>query len=135
MNYKNFDLNFVMRASIGNYAYNNVASSIGNEFNLYTLNTTRNVHSSLLNTGFENSQFWSDYYVQDASFLKMDNITLGYLFDNIKEGEMTFKLYGTVQNVFTITDYEGLDPEISGGIDNNFYPRPRTFLIGFNFNF
>ncbi len=131
----NFDLNFTMRASLGNYVYNNVASSIGNEFSLYTLNTIRNVHASYLDTGFEELQLWSSYYVQDASFLKMDNITLGYNFNEFKEGKGSFRLYGTVQNVFTITGYDGLDPEISGGIDNNFYPRPRTFLIGFNLNF
>ncbi len=135
MNYKNWDLNFVMRAILGNYVYNNVASFSGNEFELRPLNTIRNVHASLLETGFVNSQFWSDYYVQDASFLKMDNVTLGYNFNDIKEGEITFRLYGTVQNVFTITNYDGLDPEINGGIDNNFYPRPRTFLVGFNVNF
>jgi iron complex outermembrane receptor protein len=131
----NFDLNFTMRASLGNYVYNNVASSIGNEFSLYTLNTIRNVHASYLDTGFEELQLWSSYYVQDASFLKMDNITLGYNFNEFKDGTGGFRIYGTVQNVFTITGYDGLDPEISGGIDNNFYPRPRTFLIGFNLNF
>ena len=135
MNYKNWDLNFVMRATIGNYVYNNVASDLGNEFALRPLNTIRNVHSSILDTHFVNSQFFSDYYVQDASFLKMDNVTLGYNFDDIKDGDVTFRLYGSVQNVFTITDYDGLDPEINGGIDNNFYPRPRTFLVGFNVNF
>ncbi|NOQ92108.1 MAG: SusC/RagA family TonB-linked outer membrane protein [Flavobacteriaceae bacterium] len=135
MNYKNFDLNFVMRASIGNYAYNNVASSNGDATRLRPSNVISNVHSSYIETGFQNAQFWSDYWVQDASFLKMDNVTLGYEFENIKEGEVGLRIYSTLQNVFTITDYDGLDPEINGGIDNNFYPRPRTFLIGFNLNF
>jgi TonB-dependent starch-binding outer membrane protein SusC len=134
-NYKNWDLNFVLRATLGNYAYNNVASFSGNEFEMRPLNTIRNVHASLLETGFVNSQFWSDYYVQDASFLKMDNITLGYNFDDFREGDVTLRFYGTVSNVFTITNYDGLDPEINGGIDNNLYPRPRTFLVGFNINF
>ena len=135
MNYKNWDLNFVMRASLGNYAYNNVASSNGDATRLRPQNTISNVHASYLDTNFQNAQFWSDYWIQDASFLKMDNITLGYNFSNIKEGDVGIRLYSTVTNVFTITDYDGLDPEINGGIDNNFYPRPRTFLVGFNINF
>ncbi len=134
MNYKNFDLNFTMRASIGNYAYNNIAGKTAIT-NLSDLGINRNVHNSLLETNFQEVQLWSDHYIQDASFLKMDNIVLGYNFDNLKEGEVTLRVYTSVQNVFTITDYEGLDPEINGGIDNNFYPRPRTFLLGFNVNF
>ena len=135
MNYKNWDFNFVMRASFGNYAYNNVASSNGDATRLRPSNVISNVHVSYLDTGFQNAQLWSDYFIQDASFLKMDNVTLGYNFNDIKEGDVTLRLYGTVQNAFTITDYDGLDPEINGGIDNNFYPRPRTFLVGFNVNF
>ena len=135
MNWRNWDFNFVMRASFGNYAYNNVGSSNGDATRLRPSNVLSNVHASYLDTNFQNAQFWSDYWVQDASFLKMDNITLGYNFSDIKEGDITLRLYSTVQNVFTITDYDGLDPEISGGIDNNFYPRPRTFLVGFNINF
>jgi len=135
MYYGNWDLGFTMRASIGNYAYNNVASSNGNQDNLYDLGTIRNAHASILDTNFRNPQYWSDYYIQDASFLKMDNITLGYNFENIKNGDVRLRLYSTIQNVFTVTDYDGLDPEINGGIDNNFYPRPQTLLFGFNVNF
>ncbi len=65
----------------------------------------------------------------------MDNIVFGYNFNDIKDGNVTLRIYSSVQNVFTITDYEGIDPEINGGIDNNFYPRARTFLLGFNLNF
>lgn len=135
MYYGNWDLGFTMRASIGNYAYNNVASANGNQDNLFDLGTIRNAHVSLLDTNFRNPQYWSDYYIQDASFLKMDNITLGYNFENIKNGDVRLRLYSTIQNVFTVTDYDGLDPEINGGIDNNFYPRPQTVLFGFNVNF
>ncbi len=135
MYYGNWDLGFTMRASIGNYAYNNVASANGNQDNLYDLGTIRNAHASILDTNFRNPQYWSDYYIQDASFLKMDNITLGYNFENIKNGDVRLRLYSTIQNVFTVTDYDGLDPEINGGIDNNFYPRPQTVLFGFNVNF
>jgi len=135
MNYKNWDLNFVFRASLGNHMYNNIASSEGNSTSLHFNGTNRNIHDSYLDTGFGEVQLWSDYYIQDASFLKMDNAVLGYNFNNLKEGEVIFRIYGSVQNAFVITDYDGLDPEISGGIDNNFYPRPRTFLLGFNVNF
>ncbi len=135
MTYRNFDLNFTMRASLGNYAYNNVASANGNQDNLYDLGTIRNAHASILDTNFRNPQYWSDYYVQDASFLRMDNITLGYNFTNLKNGDVRLRVYSTLQNVFTITEYDGLDPEINGGIDNNFYPRPQTLLFGFNVNF
>jgi iron complex outermembrane receptor protein len=135
MNYKNWDLNFVLRASLGNHMYNNIASSEGNSTSLYFNGTNRNIHTSYLDTGFTEVQLWSDYYIQDASFLKMDNVVLGYNFNNLKEGEVIFRIYGSVQNAFVITEYDGLDPEISGGIDNNFYPRPRTYLLGFNVNF
>ncbi|WP_298486105.1 SusC/RagA family TonB-linked outer membrane protein [uncultured Maribacter sp.] len=143
--YKNWDLNFTMRASIGNYAYNNVASSTGNGFGLNSLNSNRNVHASILDTNFANNQLLSDYYIQDASFLKMDNITLGYNFnDLIKNDKIGFRAQVTVQNVFTITNYDGIDPEVNNntatgvlnpGIDNNFFPRPRTILLGLNLNF
>ncbi|MBQ4819591.1 SusC/RagA family TonB-linked outer membrane protein [Aquimarina sp. MMG016] len=135
-NYKNWDLNFTMRASIGNYVYNNVASSTGNEFGLHSLGTNRNVHASILETGFKNNQLLSDYYLEDASFLKMDNITLGYNFkDLINDDKIGLRMQLTVQNVFTITGYDGIDPEIPGGIDNNFFPRPRNIVFGANMNF
>ena len=135
MNFHNFDFSFTLRAALGNYAYNNVSSATGYYGALYELGTLRNIHSSINDTEFNTQQLWSDYYIQDASFLRMDNISLGYTFDNLKDGDVGFRLYTTVQNVFVLTEYEGLDPEISGGIDDNFYPRPRTFLLGFNINF
>ncbi|MBW1296884.1 SusC/RagA family TonB-linked outer membrane protein [Aquimarina litoralis] len=134
--YKNWDLSFTMRASLGNYVYNNVASSTGNEFGLQSLGSNRNVHVSILETGFRNNQLLSDYYLEDASFLKMDNITLGYNFrDIIKDDKIGLRLQFTLQNVFTITGYDGIDPEIAGGIDNNFFPRPRNIVFGANMNF
>jgi TonB-dependent starch-binding outer membrane protein SusC len=135
LRYKKFDLSFTLRASFGNYAYNNVASTTGNLFSLSSLNALTNVHSSVLDTKFQNQRLFSDYYVQEASFLKLDNITLGYNFDKIFNQKVNLRLYTTVQNLFTITNYTGVDPEINGGIDNNFNPRPRTVLFGFNFNF
>jgi iron complex outermembrane receptor protein len=88
---------------------------------------------------WENSANQSDYYVQNASFLKCDNITLGYSFDKLLAGEkykgMSGRVYGTVSNVFTITKYDGLDPEIANGVDQNMYPRPISFIVGLNLNF
>ena len=139
LNYKNWDLAVVTRASIGNYAYNNVASSNGYLNNIVpsSNNYLFNIHSSYLDTGFQqfrDDTLLSNYFIQDASFFRIDNITLGYTLDNaIKDA--TLRLYGSVQNVATITDYDGLDPEINGGIDNNFYPRPRTFVFGVNIDF
>lgn len=136
-NYKNWDLDFTLRASIGNYVYNNVASSTGNAFGLHSIQSNRNVHTSYLDTNFQtNANLFSDYYLEDASFLKMDNISLSYNFkDVLKNDKIGLSAQFTVQNVFTITGYDGVDPEINNGIDNNFFPRPRTLLLGLNMNF
>ncbi|MGA8855278.1 MAG: TonB-dependent receptor [Christiangramia sp.] len=137
LNYKSWDLSVVTRANIGNYAYNNMASSKSHE-NRATANAIlRNLQSDYYNAGFISStetNLASDYYVQDASFFKLDNITLGYTLPEIFK-KTSLRIYGSAQNVLTVTDYEGLDPEIGGGIDNNFYPRPRTFSVGANLNF
>jgi len=137
LNFKNWDLSIVSRANLGNYAYNNMASSRAHLNRATANNILTNLHTDYYNAGFQNiteTNLQSDYYVQEASFFKLDNITLGHTFDNIMEAS-NLRIYGTVQNVLTITDYEGLDPEIDGGIDNNFYPRPRTFTVGVNLNF
>lgn len=135
LNYKNWDFSFSMRANLGNYMYNNVASDVG------TFASTRgtngflaNIQSDALNSEFENNRYFTDYYIQNASFLKMDYITLGYTFNDLFK-DINLRLFTTVENAFTITDYDGLDPEISGGIDNNFYPRSRIYSIGINLNF
>ena len=137
LNYKNWDLAVVTRANLGNYAYNNMASSKSFETRATANAILRNLHTDYYNTGFvastENSLV-SDYYIQDASFFKLDNITLGYTLPNLFE-DASLRIYGSALNVLMVTDYEGLDPEIDGGIDNNFYPRPRTFSIGANLNF
>ncbi len=93
---------------------------------------------SAVDTNFRtDAQYLSDYYVRNASFLKLDNITLSYRFDLGKPAgrQMSLSLFGTVQNVCTITGYKGIDPEIFSGIDNNLYPRPRTYILGVKFNF
>ncbi len=139
LSYKKWDLSVVTRASIGNYAYNNVAS--GNSYleNIVPSdnNFLSNIHSDYLNTGFvdsNDSNLYSNYFIQEASFFKIDNITLGYTFDNAIK-DTTLRIYGSMQNVATITDYDGIDPEINGGIDNGFYPRPQSFVLGLNIDF
>jgi iron complex outermembrane receptor protein len=88
----------------------------------------------VLTTGFTVPRLWSDYYIENASFFKMDNINLGFNVGKISKNT-SLRVSATVQNVFVITNYSGLDPEISSGIDNNFYPRPRTYSLGFNLDF
>ncbi len=137
LNFKNWDLSIVSRANLGNYAYNNMASSKAYENRATANNILTNLQTDYFNAGFQTiteTNLQSDYYVQDASFFKLDNVTLGHTFANIFD-ESNLRVYGSVQNVLTVTDYEGLDPEIGGGIDNNFYPRPRTFTVGVNLNF
>jgi iron complex outermembrane receptor protein len=93
---------------------------------------------SLLTTNFVGTGanfLFSDYFVSNASFLKMDYINVGYAFGKVMKGQADLRLHAGVQNVFTITKYKGLDPEIPGGVDNNFYPRPRIFSVGFNLDF
>jgi iron complex outermembrane receptor protein len=136
MSYKKWFMNFSLRAEIGNYNYNNVQSSMEFQNNSYdSSGFLKNIVSSGLSTNFKNAQYFSDYYIQNASFLKMDNITLGYNFSKLFSNKITGSLYGTVQNVFTITHYKGLDPEVVGGIDNNIYPRPQVYLVGLRLNF
>jgi TonB-dependent starch-binding outer membrane protein SusC len=133
--YKQFDFSFSSRLSIGNYVYNNVES--GNAFynNVYQLQHFRNVPNYISDAGFTSSQQYSDYYVQNASFFKMDNISAGYSLGSMFNEKVKARLSLTVQNAFFITKYKGLDPELNGGIDNNIYPRPRTFLLGLNVTF
>ena len=137
--YKNWSAGFVMRANLDNYMYNNNFSNTGTIRHFinplgYLNNGSRNV----LETDFAGSGdkfFLSDYYIENASFLRLDNVNIGYNFGNIFRNLGTLLVTGNVQNVFVITKYKGLDPEINGGIDNNFYPRPRTYSIGLNLEF
>lgn len=137
MSYNNFELSFNMRASLGNYIYNNVNSSRA-QLNLLQNNSVLgNVPTSVLETNFNATPtvILSDHYIENGSFLKMDNITLGYNFQSIFSSKIDARLSVGVQNVFTITNYSGLDPEIFSGIDNTIFPRARTFLLGGNFTF
>ncbi len=131
INYKNIEFSFAGRANFGNYVYNNMFSANARYANLYwPTGYLNNVSTNLEDTRFNNAQFFSDYYVEDGSFLRMDYITLAYNFDNIMGSKLNARIYGTVQNAFVITKYSGLDPEVDDGIDNNVYPRPRIFLLG-----
>ncbi len=134
LKYKNFDFNFTFRGSFGNYMYNNVASDRGVVETVIDApgNFYPNAHSNVLATGFVNQQLFSDHYIQRADFIKLDNISIGYVIPGEK---VTLRTSLTATNVFTITDYDGLDPEISRGIDSNFYPRPRMYVLGLNFTF
>jgi TonB-linked SusC/RagA family outer membrane protein len=135
LGYRSFDAGFTLRANLGNYAYNNLASSQGWYNLLNAAGGPVNLHSSVLTTGFKDPQFFSDYYVEDASFLRMDNVTVGYTLPHLRQVQAA-RIYGTVQNVFTLTGYSGLDPEAGlNGIDNNIYPRSRTFTLGVSLGF
>lgn len=137
--YKNWDMGMNWRGSWGNFNYNNVDSNKGVYTNVLTRNTDlNNGVANLLETGFTKSndlQLHSDYYIQDASFIRLDNVSVGYTFNQKPNSTSLVKLTLAAQNVLIITKYSGLDPEISGGIDKNLYPRPITFTLGLNVNF
>ncbi|HEU0015638.1 MAG TPA: SusC/RagA family TonB-linked outer membrane protein [Longimicrobium sp.] len=133
--YRGFDLGFTMRAHLGNHVYNNLASSQGFYDVLNQAGGLVNLHSSVLDNQFRTAQYFSDVYVEDASFLKMDNLTLGYQVPR-RRGFQSMRVYGTVQNVFTWTNYSGIDPEAGlYGIDLTIYPRSRTFTAGVSIGF
>lgn len=141
-NYKKWNIGFVARAEFGNYVYNNVASSTGIQRNILNpLGIIDNGSTDVLSSGLTGNgalDLLSDYYIQNGSFMRMDNIHLGYNFGKILKGAGNLKISFNVNNAFLITDYKGVDPEIQytgtggAGIDNNFYPRPRTYTLGLN---
>jgi TonB-linked SusC/RagA family outer membrane protein len=131
--YKKWTLSTVLRANVGNYMYNNIASANGTQQNLISSGAINNASTDILNTGFVKGQYLSDYYIQNASFLKMDNLGLSYDVGQIFNNKnINLRVHANCQNVFTITKYTGVDPEIYSGVDNNFYPRPRTYTLGLN---
>ena len=138
LSWKALTLAVSAHANFGNYVYDNISSNGELLTDLWTNNFVNNRVVSAVDTNFRtDAQYLSDYYVRNASFLKLDNITLSYRFDLGKPAgrQMSLSLFGTVQNVCTITGYKGIDPEIFSGIDNNLYPRPRTYILGVKFNF
>ncbi|MFM2136311.1 MAG: hypothetical protein RL021_1711, partial [Bacteroidota bacterium] len=133
VNYKRWSLGFVVRGEFGNYVYNNVNSLRGN-YNAVggSVKALSNLTDDYLNTRFRTPQYLSSYYVEDASFVRMDNINVGYSFKRFFSDRLALRATFGIQNVFVITGYSGLDPEVPGGIDNNFYPRPRIYSVGIN---
>ena len=141
VSYKNWDLGSNFRASLGNYLYNGYAEGVVNTKEIcsakgYYKNTTKDIAA----LGWTSYNYpLTDYFVQNGSFLKCDNITLGYNFNNLLKGGnykgMSGRIYASCSNVFTITKYSGIDPEVNSGLDNSMYPRCRTFLLGLNLNF
>ena len=135
LRWKNLTLSTALRANVGNYAYNATAANNGALETLkYADNALYNLSTSYIETGFRTRQIYSDHYVENASFLKMDNLILNYDFGRIKD-TVGLNLSFMVQNVFTITKYSGVDPEIYLGVDQNFYPRPRIYSLGIGLTF
>ncbi|MDP1621705.1 MAG: SusC/RagA family TonB-linked outer membrane protein [Bacteroidales bacterium] len=134
LNYKKVSLSAAGHAAIGNYMYNNNSSNRGVYSNLFRPEGPYlgNVTTDVFDVNFVNQQYLSDYYIQNASYFKLDYLTLAYDFGNLIKNTLGFRLSFTVNNVFTITKYEGLDPEINLGIDNNIYPRSRVYVLGVN---
>ncbi|MBO6064114.1 MAG: TonB-dependent receptor [Bacteroidales bacterium] len=139
INYKNWTAALSGHASVGNWVYNNVASDTEMLADLWTNSFVSNRVATAPRSMFTQAQYLSDYYLQDGSFLKLDNFTLGYTFPKLfkvnADRNASLNLFATVQNICTLTKYTGVDPEVYGGIDNNLYPRPRTYVLGVKFNF
>lgn len=132
--YKNWDFGFVLRANIGNYVYNAMRAR---SINLYNLEWQGNILNNVLDSKFYfnsgagvSNLVRSDYFLENAGFLRCDNITVGYTFPNLLKNQLRLRLYGAVQNAFVITKYSGIDPEVFNGVDNNAYPRPITMTLG-----
>lgn len=136
INYKNFDLGLSGRLSIGNYVYNNNASNRALYQNVYNQSGyLSNVLTDVNKTKFTTAQYWSSTYLENASYFKLDYISLGYNFTTFLGNNFGGRVGFSVQNVFTITEYSGLDPEVDNGIDNNVYPKPRTFMLSLSVNY
>ena len=135
LRYKQLTLGMSFRANIGNYVYNGMAMNAGAwETVSYNNSQLNNLNASILKTGFKTRQYLSDYYVENASFLKLDNLSLSYNVGKISKWA-SLTVSAMVQNVFTITGYSGADPEVPNGMDNSFYPRPRTYSLSLGLQF
>ena len=132
--HKNFDVGFSARAVLGNYVYNNAASNSSLQ-SASTNEYLQNVYSTAGQYQFGTPQLFSDIYIEDASFFRLDNINAGYNFKGIFNNKGNLRVYALLQNVFVITKYSGIDPEIFGNIDNGYYQMPKVYSLGFNFQF
>ncbi|TWV14047.1 TonB-dependent receptor [Bacteroidaceae bacterium HV4-6-C5C] len=137
LTWRAWDLSVAGHGSIGNYNYNAIAANNAElaPARVYANEFLSNRVQSAFDTNFQTKKVLSDYYVQNASFFRIDNITLGWSFDRIARSHIKGRIYGTVQNPVVFTAYKGLDPEVAGGVDNDFYPRPLTLMLGINLNF
>lgn len=135
LRYKQLTLGMSFRANIDNYVYNGMGMSTG-AFETVSYNNSQlnNLNTSFLKTGFKTRQYLSDYYVENASFLKLDNLSLSYNVGKISKWA-SLTVSAMIQNVFTITGYSGTDPEVPNGMDNSFYPRPRTYSVSLGLQF
>lgn len=134
LSYKKWTISTVLRANVGNYMYNNVAANLGVERGILNpIGILDNSTPDIYKTGFFNNQYQSDYYIQNASFLKMDNLGISY--ELMTGNKLPLTISVNCQNVFTVTKYEGINPEIYGGIDNTLYPVPRIYTLGVNVGF
>ena len=138
--WKNWDFSFAMRAMLNNYVYNAVEaanSGVSNSI-FYSGSTYHNVLNASIKKNWQSNgaaDVLSDYFIQNASFLKLDHVTLGYSFQHFCGTNISGRIYGTAQNILTITNYDGLDPEVAGGYDGNIYPRPVVGIVGLTLNF
>ncbi len=144
--YKKINLSFLLRGNVGNYVYNSINANLANFSNAQSsTGFLTNLPTNIRNTGFRSQQLFSDYFIENGSFVRCENITLGYNVGKLLGEKANLRLTAAVQNAFLITDYSGLDPEVTSlivgttrfepGIDNNFYPRARTFTFGLNVGF
>ncbi len=131
-NYKGWDLGFTLRASIGNYVFNSVRAARTNltTVDRYGLNNVVDADFYFNDPSANSNLVRSDYFLENAGFVRCDNITLGYTWENLLNNNLRLRLFGAVQNPFVITKYKGLDPEVFSGVDNNVYPRPISFTLG-----
>jgi TonB-dependent starch-binding outer membrane protein SusC len=133
---KDFSLGFAAHGQIGNYNYNNFNSNNGSLTSIQnSLGFIGNASTNYLDTRFKKPQFLSNYYIENASFFRLDNINVGYNFGKLFNSKFTLGVNASVQNVLVVTKYSGADPESTGGVDNNIYPRPRIYSVGANINF
>ncbi|MCD4789282.1 MAG: SusC/RagA family TonB-linked outer membrane protein, partial [Bacteroidales bacterium] len=135
--WKSWNLYFSGRANFGNYMYNNIQSENGWLNRMYRSEGPyiSNITTASSETNFETARYFSDYYIQNASFFRMDDISLSYTFSQVLKDRLDIRLSATVNNAFVITDYDGIDPEVNNGIDNNVYPRTRIWMFGVNLLF
>ena len=132
---RQWDLALAGRAQVGNYMYNNILSNNAHYSQLRNGGVIRNVPIITEELNFDDAELLSDYFIQDASFLRLDHVTLGYNFLDLIPQISNLKVYATIQNPLLFTNYTGIDPETNEGIDKEIYPRSRTFLFGVNARF